>query len=142
MTTTFDTAAATRLLDTVFASWVRDLDLAVESVNADGATLRMRFSDKLCRDNGVVCGQALMSLADTSMVFAVCAAAGEYFPMTTVDQTIHFMRPALRADVLAEARVVRMGKTMAYGSVTIRTEGDARPVAMAQTAYALLREGK
>jgi len=142
MTTTFDTAAATRLLDTVFASWVRDLDLAVESVNADGATLRMRFSDKLCRDNGVVCGQALMSLADTSMVFAVCTAAGEYFPMTTVDQTIHFMRPALRADVLAEARVVRMGKTMAYGSVTIHTEGDARPVAMAQTAYALLRDGK
>lgn len=140
--TTFDTAAATKLLNTVFASWVQDLDLSVESVSADGATLRMRFSDKLCRDNGVVCGQALMSLADTSMVFAICAAAGEYFPMTTVDQTIHFMRPAMRADVLADARVVRMGKTITYGSVTIRTDGDARPVAMAQTAYALLREGK
>lgn len=140
--TTFDTAAATRLLSTIFAPWVRDLDLSVESASADGATLRMRFSDKLCRDNGVVCGQALMSLADTGMAVAICAAAGEYFPMTTVDQTIHFMRPALRADVLAEARVVRMGKTMAYGSVAIRTEGDARPVAMAQTAYALLRESE
>lgn len=102
----------------------------------------MRFSDKLCRDNGVVCGQALMSLADTAMVFAVSAAAGEYFPMTTVDQTIHFMRPALRADLLAEARVVRIGKTMAYGSILIRTDSDEKPVAMAQTAYALLREGK
>jgi uncharacterized protein (TIGR00369 family) len=102
----------------------------------------MRFSDKLCRDNGVVCGQALMSLADTAMVFAICSAAGEYFPMTTVDQTIHFMRPAMRADLLADARVVRMGKTMAYGSISIRTESDERPVAMAQTAYALLRESK
>jgi uncharacterized protein (TIGR00369 family) len=62
--------------------------------------------------------------------------------MTTVDQTIHFMRPAMRADVLAEARVVRIGKTMAYGSISIRTDNDERPVAMAQTAYALLRNAK
>jgi acyl-coenzyme A thioesterase PaaI-like protein len=59
-----------------------------------------------------------------------------------VDQTTHFMRPAMRADVLAEARVVRLGKTMAYGGVSIRVDGDTRPVAMAQTAYALLRDGK
>lgn len=139
---TFDKPAATTLLKSVFAQWVQDLDLSIESIEGDSAVLRMRFSDKLCRDNGVVCGQALMSLADTSMVFAICSAAGEYFPMTTVDQTIHFMRPAMRADLLAEARVVRMGKTMAYGSVSIRTDADARPVAMAQTAYALLRDAK
>lgn len=139
---TFDKPAADALLTSVFAQWVRDLDLSIESIEGDSAVLRMRFSDKLCRDNGVICGQALMSLADTSMVFAICSAAGEYFPMTTVDQTIHFMRPAMRADVLAEARVVRIGKTMAYGSIVIRTDNDERPVAMAQTAYALLREGK
>lgn len=139
---TFDKPAADALLTSVFAQWVRDLDLSIESIEGDSAVLRMRFSDKLCRDNGVICGQSLMSLADTSMVFAICSAAGEYFPMTTVDQTIHFMRPAMRADVLAEARVVRMGKTMAYGSIVIRTDNDERPVAMAQTAYALLREGK
>lgn len=139
---TFDKPAADALLTSVFAQWVRDLDLSIESIEGDSAVLRMRFSDKLCRDNGVICGQALMSLADTSMVFAICSAAGEYLPMTTVDQTIHFMRPAMRADVLAEARMVRMGKTMAYGSIIIRTDNDERPVAMAQTAYALLREGK
>jgi uncharacterized protein (TIGR00369 family) len=104
--------------------------------------LRMRFSEKLCRDNGVVCGQALMSLADTAMVFAVSAAAGDYLPMTTVDQTIHFLRPAMRVDLLAEAKVVRLGRTMAFGSVTIRTADDERPVALVQTAYALMRDGK
>lgn len=139
---TFDKAAASALLKSAPALWVQDLDLSVESVEADGAVLRMRFSEKLCRDNGVVCGQALMSFADTAMIIAVAAAAGGYFPMTTVDQTIHFMRPAMRADVLAEARIVRMGKTMAYGSVSIRTDTEERPVAMAQTAYALLREAK
>ena len=101
--TTFDKTAASELLKSAPAPWVQELDLSVESVTADGAVLRMRFSDKLCRDNGVVCGQALMSFADTAMIIAVASAAGGYFPMTTVDQTIHFMRPAMRADVLAEA---------------------------------------
>lgn len=138
----FDKAAATTLLKTVFAQWVKDLDLSIESIEAERAVLRMRFSDKLCRDNGVVCGQALMSLADTSMVFAISSAAGGYLPMTTVDQTIHFLRPATRVDLLAEARVVRLGRTMAFGSVSIRTVDDERPVALAQTAYALMRDGK
>ena len=140
--TTFDTAAATALLATVFAPWVQDLDLSVERIEADSAVLRMPFSDRLCRDNGVVCGQAMMSLADTAMVFAVSTAAGGYLPMTTVDQTMHFLRPATRVNLLADARVVRLGRTMAYGSVTIHADGDTRPIAMAQTAYALLREGK
>jgi uncharacterized protein (TIGR00369 family) len=138
----FDTAAATTLLNTAFASWVRDLDLTIESVDGDTAVLRMAFSDKLCRDNNVVCGQALMSLADTAMVFAISSAAGGYLPMTTVDQTIHFLKPASRFDLLAEARVIRLGKTMAFGSVTIRASNDAKPVALAQTAYALLRDTK
>jgi len=138
----FDKPVAETLLTSVFAKWVQDLNLSIESIDGDNAVLRMRFSDKLCRDNGVVCGQALMSFADTAMIVAVASAAGEYFPMTTVDQTIHFMRPAMRVDLLADARVVRMGKTMAYGSVSIRTDTDERPVAMAQTAYALLREAK
>jgi uncharacterized protein (TIGR00369 family) len=134
----FDRDAAERLLGDVFAAWVQDLGLSIEEVGADSAVLRMRFSERLCRDNGVVCGQAIMSLADTAMVFAVSAACGGYRPMTTVDQTVHFLRPVARADALADARVVRLGRTMAFGQVTIAAAGDARPAATAQTAYALL----
>jgi uncharacterized protein (TIGR00369 family) len=138
----FDRATAERILTDVFAPWVQDLNLSVENLDQEGAILRMRFSEKLCRDNGVICGQALMSLADTAMVFAVSSAGGAYRPMTTVDQTMHFLRPAANADVMADARVVRLGRTMAFGSVTLTTDGDTRPVAMAQLAYALLPESK
>jgi uncharacterized protein (TIGR00369 family) len=138
----FDRATAERMLTDVFASWVQDLNLSVASLDKEGAVLRMRFSEKLCRDNGVICGQALMSLTDTAMVFAVSSAGGAYRPMTTVDQTMHFLRPAANADVLADAKVVRLGRTMAFGSVTLTTDGDTRPVAMAQLAYALLPESK
>ena len=140
--TTFDRATAEQMITGVFAPWVQDLNLSIESLDEDGAVLRMRFSDRLCRDNGVICGQALMSLADTAMVFAVSSAAGAYRPMTTVDQTMHFLRPAAKADVLAEAKVIRLGRSMAFGSVTLTAEGDPRPVAMAQLAYALLSESK
>jgi uncharacterized protein (TIGR00369 family) len=136
----FDRQAAETLLGSVFAPWVQDLGLAIEAIGTDHAVLRLRFSERLCRDNGVVCGQALMSLADTAMVFAVSAAAGGYLPMTTVDQTTHFLRPAQRTDLLAEARVLRLGRTMAFGSISIVPEGDARPVATVQTAYALMRD--
>ena len=139
---TFDQAVAEQMLTEVFAPWVQDLNLSIEALSPEGAILRMRFSETLCRDNGVICGQALMSLADTAMVFAVSSAGGAYRPMTTVDQTIHFLRPAVNADVLAAAKVVRLGRTMAFGSVTLTTEADTRPVAMAQLAYALLPESK
>lgn len=138
----FDHAAAEAMLTGVFAPWVQDLGLSIESLDKEGAILRMRFSERLCRDNGVICGQALMSLADTAMVFAVSSAGGAYRPMTTVDQTMHFLRPAANADVLADAKVIRLGRTMAFGSVTLAAVGDARPVAMAQLAYALLHESK
>ena len=144
----FDLAAATRLLD-VLAPWVRDLGLTVVSVetsappgaSADwqpGAVLRMAFSDRLCREGGIVCGQALMALADTAMVLAVAAAAGGYRPMTTVDQTTHFLKPAAGCDVLAEARIVRLGRTMSFGRVTLINAADGKPVAMAASAYAML----
>ena len=54
----------------------------------------MPFSERLCRNGGIVSGQALMAFADTAMVIANVAANRRYRPMTTVDQTTHFMRAA------------------------------------------------
>lgn len=139
-----DLEAANTLLARVFAPWVLDLPMRVEEVagpgdaKGAGAVLRLSFSDRLCRDGGVICGQALMTLADTAMVFAVSAASGRYRPMTTIDQTTHFLKPASQADVLADARIIRLGKTMAFGQVTLSSAADHKPVAMVSSAYALL----
>lgn len=143
-TSAFDVAAAQQLLAGAFAPWVQDLQLGIESIHPPGsaggagATLRMKFSDRLCREGGVICGQALMSLADTAMVFAVASACGGYRPMTTVDQTSHFLKPASHADILAEARIVRMGRSMAFGQVMLTGVFDQKPVAMVSSAYALM----
>ncbi len=139
---------ARRVLADVFAPWVLDLGLSIESIEQEppaasadwqpGATLRMAFSERLCRHGGVVCGQALMALADTSMVIAMVTANGGYRPITTVDQTTHFMRAVASVDVLAEARVVRLGRTMSFGRVTLTNAGDNKPVAMVSSAFAML----
>ncbi len=145
----FDSDAATRLLVGALADWVQDLRLAVVAIetsrSADappdwlpGAVLRMPFSDRLCREGGVVCGQALMALADTAMVLAVSAAAGGYRPMTTVDQTTHFLKPIATADVIADARIVRFGRTMSFGRVTLLNAVDRKPAAIVTSAYAML----
>jgi uncharacterized protein (TIGR00369 family) len=131
----FDIEEARRVLGDVFAPWVQDLGLSVERVECDpppgaaadwqpGAVLRMAFSERLCRHGGIVCGQALMALADTSMVIAILAANRGYRPMTTVDQTTHFMRAVTQSEVLADARVVRLGRTMGFGRRRQQAGGD------------------
>ncbi|MGB8401422.1 PaaI family thioesterase [Bradyrhizobium sp.] len=145
----FGIAEARRVLGEVFAPWIGDLKLAIEGFDfapppggtADwqpGALLRMPFSERLCRNGGMVCGQALMAFADTAMVIANLAANRVYRPMTTVDQTTHFMRAVSDADVLADARVVRLGRTMSFGRVTLFGAGDDKPVAMVSSAFAML----
>jgi len=144
----FGIAEARRVLGDVFAPWVKDLNLSVESFDFEppaegrdwqpGAVLRMPFSERLCRNGGIVCGQALMSFADTAMVLANLAANRGYRPMTTVDQTTHFMRAATASDVLADARVVRLGRTMSFGRVTLLSAADNKPVAMVSSAFAML----
>jgi len=140
---------ARRVLREVFAPWVQDRGLSMVSIDylpppdagADwqpGAILRMPFSERLCRNGGIVCGQALMAFADTAMVLANLAANRGYRPMTTVDQTTHFMRAVTASDVLADARVVRIGRTMSFGRVTLSSATDNKPVAMVSSAFAML----
>jgi uncharacterized protein (TIGR00369 family) len=144
----FGIQAAGRLMTEIFSPWVQDLGLLVERIEAGrpvgasddwqpGAVLRMPFSHKLCRDGGVVCGQALMAVADTAMVVACAAAWNGYQPMSAIDQTMHFLRP-VNFDLLADARIIRIGRTTTFGRVTLSSASDKRPVGMMSSAYAML----
>lgn len=141
----FGLQAAGVLLTRIFASWVQDLGLLVESVEAvrppgaladwqPGAVVRLPFSKKICSDGGVVCSQALMALAETAMVIACSAAWNGYHAMSTIDQTTHFLRPA-KFDVIADGRVVRTGRNTSFGRVMILGAADRRPVGMVASAY-------
>jgi acyl-coenzyme A thioesterase PaaI-like protein len=143
----FGLQAAARLMAKIFAPWVQDLALLVESVEAirppgaladwqPGAVLRLPFSKKLCSDGDAVCSQALMALADAAMVIACSAAWNGYRPMSTI-QTTHFLRP-VNFDTVADARVVRIGRNTSFGRVMVLSAADKRPVGMVASAYSML----
>ena len=134
----FDIVAADRVLADNFASWVLALGITTEAVGAGSATLRIPFSETLCRIGGIISGQALISGADTAMVIALAAQSGRFKPCTTVDLTINYMRPITKVDALLEAKVMRLGKTLAFCTTEIREEGSSKPAAFSTGTYAIL----
>jgi len=122
----------------LFAPWVQALRLQPERVNAGEVVLRLPFDAKLCRVGGTVCGQALMSAADTAMVIAISSQLGEFKPMTTVTLNTSFMRAVADDDVLVTARVLKPGRTLAFGEIEIASARDRRIAAHVTTTYAML----
>src|SRR4051812_50209664 len=98
----------------------------------------MAFSERLCRSGGVVCGQALMALADTAMVIAILSANRGFRPMTTVDQTTHFLKAVTSSDVLADARVVRLRPTLRFWRGTPSGANHQKPGGVVSRALAML----
>ncbi|MFF7177445.1 hotdog domain-containing protein [Streptomyces sp. NPDC008121] len=135
---TLTLAAADRVLADNFAPWVLDLGLSVVSLDTGEAVLRLPWSDRLAREGGGLCGQALMAAADTATVIAVSAARGGFVPMTTVQQSISFQRAVLGADVLVRARLTKTGKRMAFADIAMTAEGTDETAAHATAVYALL----
>ncbi len=125
-------------MDTYFAPWVQTLGLCVVGADGDGVVLRMPQQAQLAREGGMVCGQAMMAAADTSMVLALMQHWGEFRPCTTVQMNTSFLKPLAGQDGLIHARLIRVGKSLAFGEIDIRGANDQRSVCRASTTYALL----
>jgi acyl-coenzyme A thioesterase PaaI-like protein len=125
-------------LDTLFAPWVQDLQLQVQSWSPGEVVLRLPHSERLVREGGTLCGQAMMASADTAMVLALISHFGAFRPCTTVQQSSSFLKPLSRQDALVHARVVRAGKTTAFGEIELCGAEDGKAVLRASTVYALL----
>lgn len=121
-----------------FAPWVQALGLQVEAWGPDSVTLRLPQDPQLSRVGGMLCGQAMMAAADTAMVLALVSHSGAFRPCTTVQMNTSFLRPLAGQDAIVEARIVRAGKTLAFGEIDIRGAQDGRSACRATTTYALL----
>jgi len=131
-------AMLTKALEDFFAPWVQELGLKPESSDADSVTLRLPNTGRLSRVGGMLCGQAMMAAADTAMVLALINQFGEFRPCTTVQMNTSFLKPLSNQDALVQARVIRAGKSLAFGEIDIRGAGDGKSVCRASITYALL----
>jgi acyl-coenzyme A thioesterase PaaI-like protein len=121
-----------------FAPWVQQLALKVETFDSDSVTLRLPQNTELSRVGGMLCGQAMMAASDTAMVLALINHFGEFKPCTTVQMNTSFLRPLSNQDALVQARLVRAGKSLAFGEIDIRGADDGKSVSRASVTYALL----
>ena len=124
-------------LTDLFAPWVQALNLKVETWGPGEVTLRLPQSDQLSRIGGVLCGQAMMSAADTAMVLAVIAHFGAFRPCSTVQLSSSFLKPLSLQDALVTATVLRAGKSMVFGEIDVRGAQDGKSVCRTSTTYAL-----
>lgn len=125
-------------LPAYFAPWVQALGLQVDAFDSQGVTLRLPQNTQLSRIGGMLCGQAMMAAADSAMVLALINHFGEFRPCTTVQMSSSFLKPLSGQDALIQARVIRAGKSLAFGEIDILGADDGKSVSRFTTTYALL----
>lgn len=123
------------ILEENFADWVRALDLTVTASSAEAVEVHMPLAPHLARVGGIVSGQALAALADTSMVLAAVAHAGEMRMFATTDLHTQFLRPGVGAAILCRAEVVRAGKALVFARAEMREETSGKQVASATATF-------
>ncbi|MGR3624336.1 PaaI family thioesterase [Pseudophaeobacter sp.] len=123
------------ILDENFADWVRALNLTVTKASPQAVELRMPLADHLARVGGIVSGQALAALADTAMVLAAVAHAGEMKLFATTDLHSQFLRPGKGTAILCRAEVVRAGKALVFARAEMSEESSGKLVSTATATF-------
>ena len=126
---------AQEILRDNFASWVQALDLEVSHIDRDHALIRMPLGLHLARVGGIVSGQALAALADTSMVLAAIAHKGAIVPFATTDLHTQFLRPGVGTAILCRAHIVRAGRALVFARAEMTEEDSGKIVATATATF-------
>ncbi|MCU0827384.1 MAG: PaaI family thioesterase [Tabrizicola sp.] len=131
-----DQAALTEFLAREFGQVAAEF--AVQGVGPDGLVLRLKVGERHLRPGGTVSGPSIFALADVAMYLAILARIGPVALAVTTNCAIDFMRkPAAGRDLLGEARVLKLGRTLAVGDVLVFSDGASEPVARASLTYAI-----
>ncbi|MDT1060219.1 PaaI family thioesterase [Paracoccus sp. CPCC 101403] len=117
--------------------------IRVEASDADRMISRLVVDDAHLRPGGTVSGPSIFALADVTIYLAILARIGEVALAVTTNASIDFMRkPASGRDLLAECRILKLGRTLAVGEVLVRSEGGADPVARCSMTYSIPPKGR
>lgn len=132
--TVMTAAAIEDFLDDVFPQ----RDGTIEGVDHMRATMSLAIEDEHLRPGASVSGPTLMGLADVCLYVAILAQIGPEPMAVTSDLHCRFLRRARGdRDLIANARVVKLGRRLAVGEVQLFSAGDEAPVALVTATYAL-----
>jgi uncharacterized protein (TIGR00369 family) len=112
-------------------------DFVIEEVGPMRVRVRMPVSERNLRPGGTVSGPSMFALADVSIYLAVLAMIGPEALAVTTNCAIDFMRKPAQADMIGEARLLKLGRALAVGEVHLFSAGVEAPVARASLTYSI-----
>ena len=113
-------------------------DITIEHADGQTSLLRQRFDERMLRPGGTVSGPTLMALADFAMYVVLLSAIGPIGLAVTTNLNINFLRKGQRGqDVLAEARLLKLGKRLAVGEVNLLSGTSPDPIAHVTSTYSI-----
>jgi uncharacterized protein (TIGR00369 family) len=113
-------------------------DFRIETLTEDGLTVRMLIADRHLRPGGTVSGPSMFALADVAIYLAVLSRIGPVALAVTTNCSIDFLRkPQAGRDLIAQARLLKLGRVLAVGDVLIRSDGAPEVVARAGLTYSI-----
>lgn len=111
----------------------------VEHVDLDGIQMRVPYDPSQLRPGGTLSGPTMMGLADGAAWLVTLSRIGPVALAVTSSLTIQFLRKPGPADLLAHARLLRLGRRQSVSEVRLWSEGGdpSEPVAHATVTYAI-----
>ncbi len=112
-------------------------DYDIEEIWYGGCRLRLRYDKRLLRPGSTLSGATMMALGDFALYLAVLSAIGWVPLAVTTNLTINFLRKPPARDLIAEARLIKLGKKLAVGEVALHADGLEEMVAHVTSTYSI-----
>jgi uncharacterized protein (TIGR00369 family) len=109
----------------------------IEAVGDLTASMRLKASDRHIRPGGTLSGPSMMTLADLALYVAILANVGPVALAVTTNLAFNFLRKPEPRDLLAEARLLKLGRRLAVGEVSLFSAGSPDLVCHATGTYSL-----
>ncbi len=113
------------------------LGLRLDAIERSRAVIRIPYDDAMLRPGGTVAGPVMMAAADDAMYAVIMSELGTIKKAVTTNLNINFMRRLEPGDVIAEGRILKLGRRLAVMEVTIHGEGSDELVAHATGTYSI-----
>lgn len=110
----------------------------IENIEENSVTIRKKINHNHLRPGGTVSGPVLMETADVALYSAILSRIGLIALAVTTNLNINFLRkPSAKKDIIAESKLIKVGRSLVIGEVSLYSEGSSEPVAHAVGTYAI-----
>ena len=109
----------------------------VEEVGPLSARMRCDYHERHLRPGGTISGPTMMALADLALYVAILAQIGPVPLAVTTSLNYNFLRKPAPTALIAECRLLKLGRRLAVGEVTMRSQGETEPVCHATGTYSI-----